>query len=343
MIALLAAAALAGEGHVDVLAGVRTAPDAALEQPSEWEYEVEPTAVAAVVAGWRSTPSAAWWGLEGGAWGMVPEEDASLLTVGPRAGVGASAGAARLELAGRYDAQWFPASSETSSGRAEALVEGKVEVGALTPELGVTGIDRHYPFQTEWSFRTFEPHLALTGQTADGRLRLRGTGGFQWNRGFSSGTATPAGGAQIRLGAELGLAGRRGELWGRYVLIEAWDGSEQPAARPVFTPVGDYAEDADALSGGGFLQHRVELGASAEVGAWTVRGSALARLREADAVDLASFERTVHGQLDVRRELSERLTGIGTVGASGASLVSGTSYIDVYGWAGVSVGLGGDP
>src|SRR6185503_19508070 len=39
---LAAGAAAAADGHVDVLAGMRTAPDAALEQPAEWEPEFEP-------------------------------------------------------------------------------------------------------------------------------------------------------------------------------------------------------------------------------------------------------------------------------------------------------------
>jgi len=328
--------ATAAEGHLDVLAGGRTAPDAALEQPSEWEPTIEPSVLAAVVGSVQSFHGEAWWGLDGQAWGVAPEADGTLLGLGPRAGVGAQAGKARFEVAGRYDAELYPVIMDPTNGRAEALASGAVDLGVARPFLSAEGIARTYFVETDWSF-----HAAQV----DGGVELAGTGGrvvftgtWQINEGRdASGEFVP--GQQVRGSLDLGISARKLEAFAKYELIYAWNGAADEAARSQFTPIGSYSSDADALSAGGFLQHLGEIGCSAETGGWTFRGSALARLRDADPA-AASYENTLHGQVDVHRDLSERMIGIFTLGASAAEVVSGQSFVDVYGWVGVSFDLG---
>lgn len=323
------AQALAGEGAVAVLAGVRTAPDAALEQPSEWEPEIEPTAIAAIVGRWRSQQPA-WWGVDASAWGLAPEPDAVLLAVGPRAGLGADRGAARLDAAARYDLQAYPFSPEVTNGRAEALAKVGLRSGAVDPEVAVLAIDRHY-LLPEWSFRALEAGVAARLHTRDDAVRLTLGSGWQVNQGHDS-----AVGDQLRATVEAGGSAGRIDAWAAWRLVVARGGAPERAARPVFTPVGDYSEDADALSSGGFLQHRAEVGASAEAGPWTLRGSVLGRIRFPEALATGTVDRTLHGHFDLLRETGGGWSVLGAAGASGTRIVGGASYLDVYGWAGLS-------
>lgn len=340
---LAAGVASAADGELEALVGARTAPDAALEQPSEWEPEVEPTFLTALVARVRSSRGEAWWGIEGSAWGTAPEPDASLFGVVPRAGIGASSGPARLELAARYDAQLYPWAPDATNGRAEGLLKGSVRAGSLEPQVTVEAIDRHYPFETVWSFRTVEPGLGLGFRSTDQRFRGRLAGSWQLNQGASEeGRAVT--GAQLRGTADLGWSARRWEAWTTYRIIRAMGGGvADPASRALFTPIGDYSADADALSAGGFWQHRLELGASAAVGEWTVRTSALGRLRESETQGepLRSYGRTLHGQVDLERELGDRTRGLVTVGGSGVRLDDGKAFTDIYAWVGLSWTLSG--
>jgi hypothetical protein len=329
-------AAPAAEGHVDVLAGGRTAPEAALEQPVEWEPEIEPSVLAAVVGSVQSFHGEAWWGVDGQVWGFAPETEATLLGLGPRAGVGADAGKARFELAGRYDAELYPVGMEPTNGRAEALASGAVDLGAARPFLLAEGVVRTYFVETDWSFHAAQVDGGVELGGANARVVLTGT--WQINEGRdASGEFVP--GQQVRGTIDVGISARKLEAFASYQLIHAWNGAADEAARSQFTPIGSYSSDADALSAGGFLQHLGEVGCSAEVGAWTFRGSALGRFRDADP-GAASYANTFHGQLDVHRDLSERTTGILTLGASAAEVVSGQSFVDLYGWVGLSYELG---
>ena len=49
-----------------------------------------------------------------------------------------------------------------------------------------------------------------------------------------------------------------------------------------------------------------------------------------------TFRRTLHAQADLRRSLEGPFALIGTVGVSNAELAPNRSYLDVYGWAGLS-------
>ncbi len=330
--------ATAAEGHLDLFAGGRTAPDAALEQPSEWEPEIEPSALAAIVGSVQSFHGEAWWGVDGQAWGVAPEADATLLGLGPRAGIGAGAGKARFELAGRYDAELYPVIIDPTNGRAEALASGAVDLGTARPFLLAEGVVRTYFVEEAWSFHAAQADggIELAGDSA----RVVFTGTWQINAGRDAiGEFVP--GQQVRGTVDLGLSARNLEAFASYQLIHAWNGAADEAARSQFTPLGSYSSDADALSAGGFLQHLGEIGCSAEVGGFTLRGSALARFRDADP-GAASYANTLHGQVDVHHDLSERVIGIFTLGASAAEVVSGQSFVDLYGWVGVSFDLGAE-
>ncbi len=320
--------ALAADVELTALVGVRTAPDAALEQDDEWEPEVEPTALAALMGQVRQVSGDGWFGLDGSLWGLTPEGDASMAALGPRAGFGADVGDVRLDAAARYDAQLYPLILEASSGRAEAVFTGSWSAGAVRPELSVSGLDRHYPFRTEWSFRAAEPAVGLRVDAGAFRGRLGGS--WQVNQ------TQIATGTQLRGTAEVGLGSRRVEVWAIYGLIGASGGTVQSAARAQFTAVGDYSADADALSAGGFLQHRGEVGISATLDPWTLRASAMGRIRDSVLEDRAAFDRTLHGQVDLERSLSDTVSAVATGGGSGAGLPGGRGYVDIYGWAGLS-------
>lgn len=328
--AWLAVGAAAGEGAAELLAGVRTAPDAAIEQPSEWvPGEVEPSVFSALVGRYRSVGDA-WWGLDASAWANLPEGDVNLLALGPRAGIGADAGSARFDAAGRVDGQLYPWSPTATNVRAEALIRASVGGAIAEPELAVEAVDRRY-VASEWSFRSVEPFIGLSLHTVDGTARARFVAGYQVDGGPGTGL-----GHQARGTIELGASSGSLDVWAAYRLIAAWGGEEELAERPVFTPIGDYSEDADALAAGGFVQHRVAAGVTAELGPWTLRGSALGRVRQTTgAAPIDGFARTVHGQLDVTRALGEHLFGLGAVGTSAAALVGDRSYVDGYGWIGV--------
>jgi hypothetical protein len=330
--------AFAGSGTLDVLVGGRSAPEATLEQPSEWEHEAEPNLVGALAAGWQDQgPVGTWFRVDGEAWGALPEGDTSMFRLAPQAGIGGSAGAYGGELAGRYDASLYPWESHASSGRAEVMARGTATAGLARPEVSVLGLDRHY-FQTPaWSFRTLEPGAGL-GLTV-GPLRIKLGSSLQLNGG---GAGSPVVGQQARAVSELGVAGRSWDLWLGYRLIKAWGGGPDEGARAQFTPVGAYAEDADALSAGGFLQHRVDLGGVVTAGRWTLRAAGLARFRAPDDVGLPSVSRTLHGQLDLERDIGERLSILGTGGVSHAELSTRHGYTDVYGWLGLRWELGPD-
>jgi len=327
----LVPAAHAVDGEVAIRIGGRTEPEAALEQPAEWEpaEEFEPAALTILSARvGHQDGDGPWWRVSGAAWGVAPEGESSLLSLTPQAGVSSLAGPWRLDVAGRTDLQAYVVEEgDASSVRGEVFASITRPSDRWIPRLSVVGIARQYPIQPTWSFRSVEPAVELTYRRDDGWVRWTGSGQANHHQDVL--------GTQVRTGVTMGLTGAKAELWGGYGLIAAQGGGTQAAARPPFTPLGDYAADADALSAGGFLQHRVDIGTSMFLGDWTVRASGLARLRQSVQLDPATFDRTGHGQLDVERPFGGPWTGVATVGVSGARLVGGGSYTDVYGWLGV--------
>ena len=318
--------------QVDLRVGARTQPEAALEQPAEWEptEELEPAAIGILSAQVGNTPERGpWWQVSGSAWGLAPESETSLLTLTPQAGTGTSLGGWRSDVAARADLQLYPVEeSDPSSLRGEVLASLQRPDDRWVPWLGIEGIGRVYPLQPTWSFQSVEPRAELIYRRDAGWVR--GRAGAQANQHQG------AVGTQVRAGLSAGLTGARAELWGGYGLIAAQAGTDATTARPPFTPIGDYAADADALSAGGFLQHRLDLGTSMFLGDWTLRASGLVRLRDSFTADPTSFARTGHGQLDLERPLGGVWVGVATLGVSGAALEGGAGYTDTYGWVGIS-------
>jgi hypothetical protein len=330
------AAAYAAEGSVNVVVGGRTTPDAAIEQPTEWEPRLEPMALLAVTGEVEARGESTWVGLDAAAWALAPEADAMLLALGPRGGVHGRVGSAALEAAARYDAQLYPVTVDGTSGRADVIGRVRFGDGALQPELWVEGVDRWYPFEDPWSFRTAEVVAGVTGVRGHWHTKLHASG--QINDGAGGW------GQQLRGSAEVGYSGRRSALWARLRGIQAFAGDPDLASRSQFTPLGDYSDDADALSDGGFQQLRVDAGASSGVGPWVVGMSVLGRLRAGTDPSRDTYAQTGHLQLDVERPwgglFATPVDGpwwfVGTAGVSAVGLSSGRGFVDVYAWAGLS-------
>jgi len=335
MILWLAAALAAPSTEVQMLAGARTAPEATVEQPSEWEGGSRPAGVIASIGrvAWRGKST--WGGVGGAAWGTFPESNTSLLSMTPRGGIEVREGALSASTGATYDLRWFPGQVTSSSGRLEVLAEVGAHPGTSTLRAGATAIDRRYPRQKEWSFSTIEPEVGAETTWRDVRLGLASS--MQWNRGRTvdaAGASALATGSQVRGRAELGLSKPLWALEFSYRPIVAFEGQSEDAARPQFTPVGAYADDADALSAGGFVQHRVNVSMGVTPGPWTVRVGGLGRFRVSSEA-AASFGRTVHGDVMIERKASDHLAVFGRVGTSAVQLANGPSYVDSQAWLGL--------
>lgn len=331
MMLWLALPALAGDGAVDLWVGGRTAPESALEQEDDWgfdEADIEPSPLAALLGRYDHRGDVGWFGGSASLWGVGEEGEMSLLGLSPRAGLGGDLGALRLDGAARYDLLWYPAQRDVSSGRAEALGSLRLPGDALTPSLELLVVDRHHPARTAWSVRWGAATLAVTATPGASELRLEGTAQVNDSVAGPGRQLRGAVRAQHSVGAWTG--------WVRYELLRADGGEVQAVTRPLFTPVGDYSADADALSAGGFLQHRGELGLATMLGPWTLRARALVRDRASEAADLGAAQRAGHGQLDLERALGRDLHAVGALGASAASFPLGRGYLDAYGWLGLS-------
>src|SRR5262249_4197486 len=149
------------DGHLDAIVGTRTEPDAALEQPTEWDPELEPAFLGAVVGSVGATHGQGWFGLDGAAWLLLPAPGPSMVSLPPRAGLGAGLGPARFELAARYEAQVYPIIRVDTNGRAEGLGTVELGHGKVVPDVSVEGIDRRYPWEPKWSFSTGEADLGV--------------------------------------------------------------------------------------------------------------------------------------------------------------------------------------
>jgi len=219
------------------------------------------------------------------------------------------------------------------------LMGGSRAVGPGGIELTVLGLDRHYPRQPAWSLRSAEAGLAWHHASADQPAWWRLQASVQGNQGTNLGTngsQHDAMGAQTRALLEGGVMGRRWDVQLGYRLYLARGGQVEEATRSQFTPLGFYSDDADALSAGGFVQHRLDLAGALELDDWTVQLSGLGRLRQSDPdVATASYARTLHSHLTARRELRDGLALSLTAGVSGAETVHERSYTDLYGWLGL--------
>lgn len=338
MMLLIATAWAGGAGEVDVLAGVRGNAESTLEQPQAATLDtLEPSAtVALLVQGRWRWKSGLWLAGSGEAWTYAPEPDATLLRVVPAAGAALDLGKrAHLDLAARYSLEEVPLRADRVNGRAEATASLGGDLGAHRISIVALGVSRDWFDLPAWSFRTAEAGVTWAWQPSAFRVGARATG--QLNAGSTvnaDGGLDAATGQQLRLGASAGWTGRSWDVGLDYRLFLADEGEVEDAARPQFTPVGDYDDDADALSAGGFTQHRLGVTASGRFGAaWSLDVDLLARVRVNEpGQTTAALVRTVHAGVDVGRVL----TGPWSVHAVGAftSLdlpAGGTSY-DPSGW-----------
>lgn len=338
MMLWVAAAWAGGVADVSVLAGVRGNAESTLEQPEAATLDtLEPSATAAVLADgrWR-WKSGLWVSGAGEAWTYAPEPDATLLRAVPAVGVALPLGEhAHLDLAARYSLEAVPLRAGRTNGRAEATGAVGLDLGAHRLALVGAGVSRDWFDRSAWSFRTAEAGLSWEWQPSAWRLGARATG--QLNSGATvnaDGGLDPATGQQLRLGASGGWTGRHWDIGLDYRMYLADEGQVEDAARPQFTPIGDYDDDADALSAGGFSQHRIGLTATGQFGpAWTLDLDVLARVRVNEPGQATTvFSRTFHAGLDVGRVIS----GPWSVHAVGAfttlDLATGGTSYDPSGW-----------
>lgn len=332
MLLLLICAALADttvEGSLRL--GGRTAPESAIQVPSGWEGELDPSALGSLEARARfGDTSGRWARLELGGWGYAPDADASMITAGGGLGWGREDDGGALSLAGRCDAQIFPLLSAATNERVE-LYGGAARTlprGTLTGQ--ITAVDRR-----------FVGEQAMSTAELGGLLAL---GSVPWgvDLGLSvQGNASQDGdlGGQLRTLERLRGGGKIWRLSMEHRLIGAFAGDVEDETRAAFTPLGDYADDVDALSGGGFVQNRVGASGALTPGKWTLSLGGLARFRAAETEEEAAvgFVRAWSAQGRVQRALSPRADLYLAGGLAGATLGTGGGYQDAYGWLGLDL------
>ncbi len=335
---LLAAAWAEPDTELELYLGGRTAPEASIQLPRHWENELEPTLVPALIAHWRWAGEAGGWTrVRLGLWGSAPEEDANLLEVGPRLGLARSHAGWRLDLALAYDLQVYAILPEATNGRWEGYGRVSRSLGGQDLALEARALHRTYPLQLSWGFQSVEAGPSWAATLAGG-LRASAEASLQANAGYVLSAATDpvrATGRQLRGHLELGYGAGRWDLRAGYRPILAWGGLSDEGARPQFTPKGEYTDDADALSAGGFVQHRLDVGAVWGREAWTFHARALGRMRLGAPTEAQTLTRTLHGSLGADRDLGPGLLAVAEVGASRVLLSDGASYLDLSGWVGL--------
>lgn len=342
MILWLVGVASAGTtASIDGIVGARGDAEATLEQPTAREdAPLEPSATAAVLAevrrSWKSGP---WLGVAGEAWTYLPEPSPTLLRVTPRGGLALSLGdRGHLDLGARYALEAVPLRPSLHSGRAEATAGAGLTLGDHALEVVATGVDRRWLGTPEWSFRTAEGAVTWGWQPSDWRFGARAAA--QANAGStvsSDGTLARATGYQVRLGASTGYTRGAVDVSVDYRVYLSKEGQVGDAVRPQFTPVGEYDDDADALSAGGFVQHRLSAALGATFGRWDLTADALGRVRINQAGQpAAALSRTAHVAADLGRDLGHGGLQVHAVlGVSAFGTPSGAGALDPYGWVGV--------
>lgn len=331
-----------GNAQVEVLAGGRTAPQLTAQGPAELTEAENPGALMVVRADAESGSwKGAWLGSGAEAWGYLPDPDFGMLRLEPRGGWSPDTGEHwNLDLGARYALEAYPWSPTLSSARGEATAAAGPTLGPL--RLAVDGgyVRRDFFGNPTWSFQAAELGLRAQSAKSSGGFRASVKLSGQYNSGFTvdgAGGSHPATGTQARARLALGWTRRSVDLNLGWNGILAWEGNVEDAARPQFTPIGQYADDADVLSAGGFLQNRVDLSAGWLPGrGWSLGLNGMLRLRLSETGQAsASLATTLHLQARVERELGKKLTVLATTGMTQVDMVTGASALDVYGWAGL--------
>jgi len=331
-----------GDARVETLVGGRTAPQVTSQGPSELVETESPVALAAVRAEVESEArKGAWVGAALESWAYLPDPELSLLRAEPRAGWTPALGEVwRADLGARYALEGYPWSASLSSGRAEATAGAGPTLGPVRLGLEGSYVRRDFFGTPAWSFQMAEGGLLVSTAPSAGGLRASLRLSSQFNAGFTvdvAGDTHPATGTQARGRADLGWTGGSVDLNAGWSVIRAWEGNVEDAARPQFTPIGQYADDADALSAGGFVQNRFDLSVAwLPSTAWTLGLDGMLRLRSTDPGQASgSLATSAHLQGRVERRLSDQLTVLGTAGLTRIELVTGSNAQDVYGWTGL--------
>ena len=314
-----------------LLAGARTAPESAIQVPSAWEGQFEPSGLLSGELRARfGKTEGPWARLAVGGWGYAPDLDASLATGGLGLGWSGKSGPSDLAIAGRYEGQVFPALMDATNGRSELIARARRDA----PKWGIggqlTAVDRRFVGAAGFTTAELGATLSLSPGAWGVDLGLSGQGNL-----------TGAGpiGAQGRTLERLRVGGASWRLALEHRLVWAFEGEVEEETRAAFTPIGDYADDVDALSGGGFLQNRVGLSGAVTAGAWTVSAGGFGRVRSADEGEesAVSFVRTWSGQARVERRMSPTVSLFVAGGAASATLGTGVGYLDGFGWLGVDL------
>lgn len=338
MILLIAAAVAGTTAEVGLLSGIRGNSESTLEQPEGAALEsLEPSATVAVVGEVRARwKSGFWLAGSGELWTYAPEPDPTILRVIPALGGTFDLGKrAHFDVAGRYSIEAVPFRANRTNGRAEATAKVGVNPDAHRLDVLLLGVSRDWFDLPEWSFRTGEAGILWEWQPSALRLGARATG--QYNAGWTvngQGGIDPATGVQLRLGASAGWTAGGWDLGLEYRLYLADEGDVEDAARPQFTPVGDYDDDADALSAGGFSQHRAGLTLNGRLGEyWTLDADLLGRFRANEpGQKSAALTRTFHAGLDVGRSLGGPWALHAVGGITTLDLPDGETSYDPSGW-----------
>jgi hypothetical protein len=327
-----------------VLAGGRTAPESTIPLPSAFETTIEPSGLGAAIVDARVGRSTGAWAQAGlSLWAYAPESEATLLAGGPAIGwTGSSDAVVRFDLAARYDLQAYPNLDASSSGRGEALARGARRWQRWALSGFALGVDRRFAGAGVTDFTTGELGAVL-GFHGSGPLAIDVGVSGQVNQAEGVGSDGPVGG-QGRSLVRVRLGGDEWHVVLEHRLIVAAEGEIETETQPLFTPLGDYSDDVDALSGGGFVQNRVDLSAAWVHGPWTATASTILRLRDAEPEELqAAYGRAIQGRLEGRRAFSDRLDGFASVGVGSATLAGSEAYTDTSAWIGVTCHLSAKP
>jgi hypothetical protein len=338
MILFITTALAESMAEVGVLTGVRGNAESTLEQPQAVSIaNLEPSATVAVLGEVHMRWTSGFWlATSGEAWTYIPEADPTLLRAVPAIGGTFNWGTfSHIDAAARYGFEALPLRTGRTNGRAEATAKVGLDFGAHRLDVIALGVSRDWFDLPAWSFRTAEAGLSWEWQPSAFRLGARVTG--QYNTGWTINTThglDAATGEQLHLGASGGWTSYGWDISLEYRLYLADEGNVEDAARPQFTPVGDYDDDADALSAGGFTQHRLGLslsGSFAEV--WTLNASLLARLRLNEPHQITSvLSRTFHTDLNIGRSIGGPWSVHGVVGLTTLDLPDGEASYDPSAW-----------
>lgn len=332
MFVWLSSLALAAPGlEATLFAGARTAPESAIMVPSAWEGDFEPSGVvAADVRARLGQGQGPWARLELGAMGYAPDGDASLGIGGVGIGWGGRRGALDLSAAGRCDGQVFPWLGAASNERAEVVLRARHDAPGWSLGGQLAGVDRRFVGAAGFSTAELGAVLALTPGAWGVDVGASGQGNRDW-------AGQPGAQARSLLRVHAGGASWRVVVDHRF--IYALEGEVEEETHAAFTPFGDYADDVDALSGGGFVQQRIGASGAVDVRGWTVSAAGFARFRSPEEEEEAriSFVRTWAGQARVQRAVREGVAVFVVAGASSATVGTGAGYLDTFGWVGVEL------